>query len=92
MTNMRRGNVYMKKFISVVFTTLGVALMVIIFASVGVLVGWITGHIISWICGDFVARGINVLFDTTRFTKDMLPLIGGALGFIGGFFKSASTQ
>ena len=27
----------------------------------------------------------------TAFTADMLPMIGGALGWIGGFFKSVRT-
>lgn len=53
--------------------------------------GWITGHILSWFIGDTIVNGMNYLFNTTRFTVDMLPTICGTLGVIGSFFKSTST-
>lgn len=53
--------------------------------------GWITGHILKWFIGDTVVSGMNYLFNTTRFTADMLPTICGTLGVIGSFFKSASS-
>ena len=45
--------------------------------------GWITGHILKWFIGDTVVSGMNYLFNTTRFTTDMLPTICGTLGVIG---------
>ena len=54
--------------------------------------GWITGHILKWFIGDTVASGMNYLFNTTRFTADMLPTICGTLGVIGSFFKSVSSS
>ena len=53
--------------------------------------GWITGHLLSWFIGDTVVNGMNYLFNTDRFTVDMLPTICGTLGVIGSFFKSTST-
>ena len=53
--------------------------------------GWITGHILSWFIGDTVVNGMNHLFNTDRFTVDMLPTICGTLGVIGSFFKSTYT-
>ena len=53
--------------------------------------GWITGHMLSWFIGDIVVNGMNYLFNTTRFTVDMLPTICGTLGVIGSFFKSTTT-
>ena len=53
--------------------------------------GWITGHLLSWIIGDTVIYGLNYLFNTNRFTVDMLPTICGTLGVIGSFFKSTHT-
>ena len=53
--------------------------------------GWITGHLLIWIIGDTVVNGMNYLFNTTRFTVDMLPTICGTLGVIGSFFQSTST-
>ena len=51
--------------------------------------GWITGHILSWLIGDTIVNGMNYLFNTTRFTIDMLPIVCGTLGVIGSFFKSS---
>lgn len=53
--------------------------------------GWITGHILKWFIGDTVVSGMNYLFNTTRFTADMLPTICGTLGVIGSFFKSVPS-
>lgn len=53
--------------------------------------GWITGHILSWFIGDTVVSGMNYLFNTNRFTVNMLPTICGTLGVIGSFFKNTST-
>lgn len=54
--------------------------------------GWITEHILSWWIGDTVISGMNYLFNTDRFTVDMLPTICGTLGVIGSFFKSTTTS
>ena len=49
--------------------------------------GWITMHVI----GDTLANALNTLFNTTYFHKEMLPMMAGALGWIGGYFKSVSS-
>ena len=35
---------------------------------------------------------MNYLFNTTRFTTDMLPTICGTLGVIGSFFRSSKMS
>ena len=73
-------------------STLIVALVVLICApALYYFGGWITGHLLSWIIGDTVIYGLNYLFNTNRFTIDMLPTICGTLGVIGSFFKSTTT-
>jgi hypothetical protein len=54
--------------------------------------GWLTGVILQWLIGDTVINGMNYLFNTNRFTVDMLPTICGTLGIIGSFFKSRSSS
>ena len=54
--------------------------------------GWLTGVILQWLIGDTVVNGMNYLFNTTRFTTDMLPTICGTLGVIGSFFKSTTSS
>ena len=51
--------------------------------------GYLTGLVLKWIIGDAVANGMNLLLNTTRFTPEMLPVVCGALGTIGSFFKSS---
>ncbi len=53
--------------------------------------GWVTGHILKFFIGDIVINGMNYLFNTTRFTTDMLPTMCGTLGVIGSFFKSSMS-
>ena len=55
------------------------------------LFGWVTGHILKFFIGDIVINGMNYLFNTTRFTTDMLPTMCGTLGVIGSFFKSSMS-
>lgn len=51
--------------------------------------GYLTGLILEWLVGGMVVDGLNLLFNTTRFNADALPLICGALAVIGSFFKSS---
>ena len=53
--------------------------------------GWIAGAILEWAVGGLLASGLNLLFNTTRFSTDMLPMLCGALAVIGSFFKSSLT-
>ena len=70
---------------------IGAVVVLILAPALYYLGGWITGHLLSWIIGDTVIYGLNYLFNTNRFTVDMLPTICGTLGVIGSFFKSTHT-
>lgn len=52
------------------------------------LTGVVSGLILKWIAGGFVVDGLNLIFNTTRFSADKLPIVCGALAVIGSFFKS----
>ena len=49
--------------------------------------GWVAMHVI----GNSLTNALNTLFNTTYFHKEMLPMMAGALGWIGGYFKSVSS-
>ena len=68
------------------------ALLVIVTPVLNYFFGWLTGVILEWLIGDTVINGMNYLFNTTRFTTDMLPTICGTLGVIGSFFKSTTSS
>lgn len=53
--------------------------------------GYIAGQFIEWTIGDQVINGLNLLFNTTRFSPHMLPMICGTLGVVGSFFKSSAN-
>lgn len=67
-------------------------LLLIICPVLSYFCGWLTGVILQWLIGDTVINGMNYLFNTTRFTTDMLPTICGTLGVIGSFFKSSTSS
>ena len=46
--------------------------------------GWLTKITI----GNTLVKALNILFNTSYFRAEMLPLMAGALGWIGGFFKT----
>lgn len=68
-------------------------ILLVIFGPVlNYFLGWLTGVILQWLIGDTVVNGMNYLFNTTRFTTDMLPTICGTLGVIGSFFNSTASS
>lgn len=75
----------------VILMVLGVMLLIFISPLVGFWVAYFCGWIAKITFGTKLAAALNMLFQTTYFTKDMIPIIAGALGWIGGFFKSTTT-
>lgn len=49
--------------------------------------GWLTGWIIQVTIGETVISGLNMVFNTDRFTPEMLPMFCATISLIGGFFK-----
>ena len=53
-------------------------------------------YFMGWVCslviGDVLVDALNMLFNTTYFTKEMIPVCAGALGWIGGFFRTVRNQ
>lgn len=72
---------------------IGFLILSIILLLVGPIInffcGYVAGSVLSWVVGDTLANGLNVLFNTTRFGTHMLPAICGALAVIGSYFKSS---
>ena len=69
------------------------AVMVIILAPILLFAGGcLTGLILEWIVGDAVVNGLNILFNTTRFTSNMLPAFCGALAVVGSFFRNTVNK
>ena len=50
------------------------------------------GWICSLVVGNELVEGLNLLFNTTHFTKDMIPLCAATFGWIGGYFKTSRNK
>ena len=82
----------MKKYDMGLGAVLGwLALVVVLFIFAPWISYWLAyfgGWLASIVVGTTLCDALNTLFDTVRFTPDMLPKMAGALGWIGSFFKS----
>lgn len=53
---------------------------------------WLGGWILKMCVGNAIADGMNLMFNTTRFTPDFIPLACATLATIGKYFKSSQTN
>lgn len=53
---------------------------------------WFGGWILKLCVGDAITNGMNLMFNTTRFTPDFIPLACATLATIGKYFKSSQTN
>lgn len=56
------------------------------------LFAYLGGMILDWIVGVKLVDGLNLIFDTTRFTRDLIPLTCATLATIGRYFKSSQSN
>ena len=81
----------MKTFLTLIGGIVSIAGLVIILPFISFWLAYFGGWICTILIGDTLANGLNTLFNTTHFTKDMLPLCAATLGWIGGYFKTRNT-
>ena len=53
------------------------------------LCAYVGGMLLDWIVGAKLVDGLNLMFDTTRFTRDLIPLTCATLATIGRYFKAS---
>ena len=51
--------------------------------------GYVTGLIFAHVVGDMIVDAVNLMFNTTRFSVETLPMVCAVLSVIGSFFKSS---
>lgn len=54
--------------------------------------GYFGGWILQCFVGERVVAGLNLMFDTTRFTLEVIPLTCAMLAVIGSYFKARQTN
>jgi hypothetical protein len=82
----------MKTFFTLIGGVVSIAALVIILPFISFWLAYFGGWICTILIGDTLANGLNSLFNTTHFTKDMIPLCAATLGWIGGYFKCRTTK
>lgn len=53
------------------------------------ILGWFGGLILTMCWGGPITECLNLIFDTTRFTSNMIPVACGIMGVIGNYFSSS---
>ena len=70
-----------------------IVLLLLVFAPVMTFVfAYIGGMLLDWMVGEKLVNGLNLMFDTTRFTRDLIPLTCATLATIGRYFKSSMSN
>ena len=50
------------------------------------------GMLLDWVVGAKLVEGLNLMFNTTRFTRDLIPLACATLATIGRYFKASQSN
>ena len=82
----------MKTFFTLIGGVVSIAALVIVLPFISFWLAYFGGWICTILIGDTLANGLNSLFNTSHFTKDMIPLCAATLGWIGGYFKCRTTK
>ena len=82
----------MKTFLTLIGGITAIAGCVIIIPFISFWLAYFGGWICSLVIGNVLTEGLNILFNTTYFTKDMIPICAASLGWIGCYFKSTSVK
>ena len=53
---------------------------------------YVGGILLDYFAGEKLVAGLNLMFNTTRFTRDLIPLSCATLATIGRYFKSSQTN
>lgn len=56
------------------------------------LCAYVGGMLLDWIVGAKLVDGLNLMFNTTRFTRDLIPLTCATLATIGRYFKASQSN
>lgn len=78
--------------IGAITVLISVIFLLVFSPAIVFLLGYLGGMILNWVVGAKLVTGLNLMFNTTRFTKDLIPLSCATLATIGRYFKSSYTK
>ena len=74
-------------------TLIGGLIGVLVFSPVITFVfAYLGGLLLKWIVGSIICDGLNIIFNTNKFTPDLIPVVCATLATIGRYFKSVQTN
>lgn len=73
-------------------TIIATIIATILFPVITFGLAYLGGMLLNWIVGARLIEGINLMFNTTRFTRELIPLTCATLAVIGSYFKSDGTD
>ena len=73
-------------------TIIATIIATILFPVITFGLAYLGGMLLNWIVGAGLIEGINLMFNTTRFTRELIPLTCATLAVIGSYFKSVGTD
>ena len=65
--------------------------MIILIIPLSAIFGYFAGIILNWFVGDWIVEGLNLLFNTTRFTNASIPVVCATLAVVGGYLRTSVT-
>lgn len=77
---------------SVMALIIGFICMMVFMPAITFGFAYFGGWILKLCVGDMVANGMNLIFNTTRFTADIIPITCATLATVGKYFKSIQTN
>jgi hypothetical protein len=79
--------------VTIVTGAIGGFIALLVFAPVLTFAfAYLGGMILDWVVGTKLVDGLNLMFNTERFTRDLIPLTCATLATIGKYFKSSQTN
>lgn len=86
----------MENFIKTVFATvlasIAFTLGLVYVPLISFVLGYIGGTLLNWIVGAQLSNGMNLIFNTTRFTRESLPIVLATASVIGSYFSSVKNN
>lgn len=82
---------FIKNFFAVIGAIVSTFGIIIIAPFISFYLAYFGGWLCSLVIGEVLTDGLNLLFNTTHFTPDIIPICAGTLGWIGGYFKNSTS-
>ena len=86
---MKKSNVEIVGVVSIIG---GVIILLVFSPVLTFMLAYLGGVILDWVVGAKLVNGLNLMFNTTRFTRELIPLTCATLATIGRYFKSSQSN